>query len=275
MVEQNIPLGITIGLISYSSLYIGKGIQKSAIEGIKEESIKSKHSGVWIIGTILTAMPVFIQWAALAFAPVNLIAPLEGFGLLVLLIFSYVVLKERINPVQAVGAFCIITGTVFVTLFSSRMELLPVTEFSLGPLLIIAAVLFTAEGVAILISKKNSYRFGGPVIGFAAGTMMAFQTFTKRLSLITDIRVIVTAVVFIFAILTLVVTQFGFVKAKANEVVLAFTSASILIASLLGSVVLHESVAVIQYGGMASIIIGVFLLIFFKKEIAYEKQLET
>lgn len=268
MVEQNIPFGITIGLVSYTSLYIGKGIQKFAIEGIKEkQSIKNKHSGVWIFGTVLTALPVFVQWAALVFAPVNLIAPLEGFGLLMLLIFSFFVLKEKINHIQAVGALCIIMGTVFVTLFAARTVVQPVAEFSIVPLIIIAGVLFTGEGAAILLSKKRDYRFGGPIIGFAAGTMMAFQTFTKRLSLLTDIRLLVTAAVFLFAVLTLVVTQFGFVKAKANEVVLAFTSASILVASLLGSVVLGESPAGIQYGGMAAIIIGVFLLMLFKREV--------
>ncbi|MCD6570284.1 MAG: hypothetical protein J7L53_06235, partial [Deltaproteobacteria bacterium] len=70
--DGRILFGLILGVISYISLYTGKGIQKYAIEGFKADrtiKIKSKHSGIWIFGTILTALFMFIQWAALNYAP--------------------------------------------------------------------------------------------------------------------------------------------------------------------------------------------------------------
>lgn len=62
MADENIIIGLIIGIVAYLSLYIGKGIQKYAIEGIKEEnSVKNKNSGIWVIGTILTGLYMFIQ----------------------------------------------------------------------------------------------------------------------------------------------------------------------------------------------------------------------
>lgn len=86
---RDLFLGVFIGVFAYIILYIGKGIQKYAIEGLKvDKKVKSKHSGVWIFGTILTSSFVFVQWIPLSLfhTPMNLIAPLEGIGLITLLI---------------------------------------------------------------------------------------------------------------------------------------------------------------------------------------------
>jgi len=75
--EFMVFIGLIIGILAYVLLYLGKGIQKYAIEGLKiDKSIKFKHSGIWIFGTVLTTTYFFVQWAALFFAPINIIAPL-------------------------------------------------------------------------------------------------------------------------------------------------------------------------------------------------------
>ncbi|MGV9205958.1 MAG: hypothetical protein ACOC44_18265 [Promethearchaeia archaeon] len=49
-------------------------------------------------------------------SPVNLIAPLEGLGLAVLIIFSYFVLKESISKTQIGGIVFILTGIIIITI---------------------------------------------------------------------------------------------------------------------------------------------------------------
>lgn len=259
-IEPNATLGLVIGFISYVSLYMGKGVQKLAIEGIKVQTLRSKHTGIWVFGTVLTALPVFIQWAALAFAPVNLIAPLEGFGLLSLLIFSILVLKESITRKRIIGSANIIIGTILVAMFARPPELAQHNTISLSMLFIIAVPLLCLEIVALLISRKHTYRFAGPLIGFTAGTCMALQTLFKRISVIPELRVFAAVFVFIFTPLTLIVTQFGFVKAKAGEVVPLFTSGSILIATVFGVVILDEALHILQGVGIVLIITGIFFL---------------
>jgi uncharacterized membrane protein len=261
MIRQNILLGIVIGLISYSSLYLGKGIQKLAVEGIKGAgTLRSRHSGIWIFGTVLTALPVFIQWAALLFAPVHLIAPLEGFGLIVLVLFSRTVLKEELSLSGILGIAGIITGTLLVTLRAETAEISGGSLLRYGPLFLLAGGVLAGEGLLVLLSLKKRWGMLGTLIGATAGSFMALQTFTKRLTVLPEIRLAATAAVFISAVMTLVVTQYGFVKAKASRVVPAFTSTSIVFATLLGFVVLRERLLAVQTIGIALIIAGVIVL---------------
>lgn len=267
MSSPKIIIGLLIGLCSYTSLYLGKGIQKLAIEGIKEKrSFKSKYSGIWIVGTILTALPVFIQWTALIYAPVHVIAPLEGIGLIILLLFSYYVLNEKITAIEIACISLIIGGTVIIAFFSKYADKIAHEDFSLGLYAWMTVGVLVVESAAILISRKFCYRFGGILIGFTAGTFMAFQTVSKRISIIPEVRFLAVVLTFIFAIMTLVFTQFGFAKAKANRVVPSFTSASILIATILSVYVLNEKIVLLQMCGIVVLIVGIVGLSVFKQE---------
>jgi drug/metabolite transporter (DMT)-like permease len=264
---EGIIFGIIIGIIAYVCLDVGKGIQKYAIEGFKEDkTVKSKNSGIWIFGTILTSLYMFIQWAALFFAPINLIAPLEGIGLVVLLIFSYYVLKEQITKIEIVGVICIIAGTVVITLFNPNTGEINATDFNLNTFLLFALPILGIEVIAIIISKFKDYKFAGLIIGTTAGTLSALQTFTKRVTAIPEFFLIFTGIMFTTAVLTLAVTQFALAKANANVVVPCFSSASIVLATLSGVIALTELIEPIQILGIAVIVLGVIFLTAFKKK---------
>ena len=96
---------------------------------------------------------------------------------------------------------------------------------------------------------------------------MAFQTVTKRITAIpnTTLSIIFTFVTFLFAIITLLTTQYAFAKAKANLVVPSFTSASILLAIITSSISLSEIIIEIQLVGFVLIVFGVVLLTAFSK----------
>lgn len=267
MADENIILGFTIGLIAYIVLYIGKGIQKYAIEGFKEEkTIKSKHTGIWTAGLIMTTAYMFVQWAALAFAPINLIAPLEGVGLIILLIFSYYILKEDINKIEIAGVFLIIGGTVIITMLNPNTGQLNPSDFNLVLFLSFCLPITVIEGVTILISKFKGWKYAGLIIGVTAGTLNAFQTFSKRVTLIPEFTFIFTMLTFLFSIFTLLATQFGFTKANANVIVPCFTSASIILATITGVMALNELIEAIQILGIILIIIGIICLTAFKKK---------
>jgi drug/metabolite transporter (DMT)-like permease len=128
------------------------------------------------------------------------------------------------------------------------------------------------EGVAILISKFNDYKYAGVIIGLTAGTFMAFQTFVKRVTAISEYFMLFTLISFVLAGLTLVATQFGFTKAKANVVVPSFTSASLILATLTGAIALSEIVEAIQIVGIVLIFVGIICLTAFKKEETRENE---
>ncbi|MHA1514025.1 MAG: hypothetical protein ACTSPF_00665 [Candidatus Heimdallarchaeaceae archaeon] len=261
--NSDLFFGILIGLIAYVLLYIGKGIQKYAIEAFKvDKTIKSKHSGVWIFGTVLTALFVFIQWIPLTVfhTPTYLIAPLEGVGLVSLLIFSFIVLKEKITKLELIGVTLIITGTILINLVVTNPVELLLTDFQLSPFLIALGILFLPTIVFCIIAYRKPSKFKGVILGFTAGSFMAFQTLSKRISDINELALIFTFVMFAFATITLVLTQYAFTMAKANVVVPSFSSASIIVTIILGTLVINESIKPIQIAGLCCIVFGIIVM---------------
>lgn len=268
--DLRIWIGLITGIIAYAILYLGKGIQKYAIEGYKDDSkikVKSKNTGWWIFGTILTAANMFIHWVALLFAPINIIAPLEGLGLVVLIIFSYYVLKEKIAKIQIIGVFGIIAGTFLGTFFNTNTGDIEYSDFNITTFIIFTFIILTSEFIIAFISKFKSKKLYGMTLGIIAGTFMAIQTLTKRITAIPDSTLILvfSLITFLMSILTLLFTQIAFSKANANLVVPLFTSLSIILAIIGGSLSLNESLVILQYPGILIIVIGVILLTGFGK----------
>lgn len=251
-------------------LYLGKGIQKYAIEGLKvDKSIKSKHSGIWIFGLILTTSYMFVQWIALFLAPINIIAPLEGIGLIVLVLFSYYVLHEDIYKIQIIGIILIIVGISFITIFNHNVGEISIDDLSLPLLLTFSLSAIVCEVALIFISKLKNYLAAGLIFGVTAGTFNAFQTVSKRITAIPDptITLIYTFITFLTAALTLLITQLAFAKSKANIAIPCYTSTSISFAVILSLIGLNEEIVLLQVFGIIIVIFGVICVSAFNKEI--------
>jgi len=125
------------------------------------------------------------------------------------------------------------------------------------------------EGILIIISKLKEYKAAGLIIGFTAGTFMAFQTVSKRITAIPNpfLKLAFSIITLIIALITFFVTQFAFSKAKANMVVPCLTSASISLSILIGVIVLNESILIMQIIGIIIVICGIVCLTAFRKEI--------
>ena len=263
---NGIIIGFFIGIIAYTLLYLGKGFQKYGIEILKEEK-SLKNSIIWIFGTILTSLYMFIQWLALLYAPINIIAPLDAFGLIILMLFSYFVLKEGVKRIEIFGIVFISLGTILITLFNYNLGDVQLNDFNSLSFIIIISVFVGFEMILFLIVKLNAKNYLGLVLSILAGTFMAFQTVTKRITAIPDktITLIFTFITFAMATLTLIFTQYAFAKTKANLAVPFFTSTNILIAIVIGSISLNESINLFQIIGIIVIICGNIFLTAFKK----------
>lgn len=275
--NKELFLGVLIGLIAYISLYIGKGIQKYAIEGFKDEkTIKSKHSGIWIFGTLLTALFVFIQLIPLTVfhTPMNLIAPLEGVGLVSLLFFSFFVLKESISKTEILSVVLIITGTILINLATKDPVELEHTDFNLNSFLIALAILLFLSIPLVIFAFRKPSNFIGIMLGFNAGCFMAFQTLSKRIMDIGELALIFTFVMFAFATITLAITQFAFTMARANVVVPSFATTSIILTIILGIFVIDEIIVSIQIAGICCIVSGIIVMNLFQKNSITEKETE-
>ncbi|MFX1313929.1 MAG: hypothetical protein ACFFHD_15165 [Promethearchaeota archaeon] len=263
-------LGFFIGISAYLILYLGKGIQKYAIDGLRiYKLIKKKTYRIWIFGTILTTAFFFLEWVSLIFAPINIIAPLGGVGLLFMLPFSYFILHEEVYNIQIIGSLLIILGTIFVTFFNPNSGKIYLKDFNLPLLLTFSIPIIIVEMIFVLISRLNGYAGAGLIFGITAGTFNAFQTVSKRISAIPEpiISSVFTCIAFLMALLALLFTMYGFSKAGANVVVPCDISADISTAVFISLFAVNEKIEIIQIFGIIIIILGVAFVTGFRKRI--------
>lgn len=122
-------LAIFLGILSYSMLNIGMGLQKkgaASLPKIEQQSfIKNLRNfftnKFWVIGFILVQVQWFFLTLALDFASVSIVTPLMSVGMVALVIFAYFFLKEPITKVEIIGIVAIIIG-IAVLGVTSREE---------------------------------------------------------------------------------------------------------------------------------------------------------
>ncbi len=115
----------------------------------------------------------------------------------------------------------------------------------------------------------------GIILGFTAGSFMAFQTLSKRIMDIGELALIFTFVMFALATVTLAITQFAFTMARANVVVPSFATASIILTIILGVFVIDEHIVTIQIIGVLFIVIGIIVMNLFQKSSKEEEEEEN
>ncbi len=211
----------------------------------------------------------FLEWVSLIFAPINIIAPLGGVGLLFMLPFSYFILNEEVYTIQIIGSLLIILGTIFVTFFNPNSGEIYLKDFNLPLLLTFSIPIIIVEMIFVLISRLNGYAGAGLIFGITAGTFNAFQTVSKRISAIPEpiISSVFTCIAFLMALLALLFTMYGFSKAGANVVVPCDISADISTAVFISLFAVNEKIEIIQIFGIIIIILGVAFVTGFRKRI--------
>ena len=277
MDDWNIPLGLILAVVAYVCLYLGKGVQKFALVGYTHDGAtpgeKGKNVGIWIGGLVLTGSFMFIHLFALNYAPISSIAPFEGLGLIILCLFSYFILKEPIDHMKFIGMILIVIGLILTAIFMPDPGVKP-TYFNSTLFLIFLGVIMGVFIILGLYSKYNKYVAAGLVFGSFAGAFMCFQTLTKRITLLPGYWYFIF-IMFGFAAATLIMTNFGFLKADAVVVVPSFTAMSIMLPTLLAIFIFNEPTVISQWIGIIIIVIGVIFLTAFSPTGQIEKSENT
>jgi drug/metabolite transporter (DMT)-like permease len=171
-------------------------------------------------------------------------------------------LKESISKSHIYGIIFIIIGTIQITLFNENPSTIPISALNFEVLIVFSLIIIIIEIIVFILSKYYKLSVIGFISGIMAGTFMALQTVSKRItaipnSLISTIFVLIT---FIMAILTLFMTQYAFTKTNANIVVPCSTSSSIILAILIGVISLNEYLVINQIIGIIILVGGIIVL---------------
>jgi len=188
MDELLFSISIFSGLFSFSLYNIGFVLEKKAIQKLPSE-IRDKTSfmvkailtnPLWIFGLVLTILSVGFYFIALMWAPLSAIAPLAGFGLIVLVIYAHIDLKESLKRLEILSIALIIIG---ISTSSYLISLSNVSidwnqwkdlSHSLNGYLIFGISIFVGLAI-ILFPFLMKKKFSGYNIAFFAGIIAGIQ----------------------------------------------------------------------------------------------------
>ena len=108
-------LGICLGCIGSLSINIGNNLQA---KGHAEAG--GGTSPMWRLGTAVFFLASIVQFAAFAFAPASIVAPLESLQFVANLAFAKWVNLQTITPRMYIGTVLILIGTVIAVSFGPR-----------------------------------------------------------------------------------------------------------------------------------------------------------
>jgi uncharacterized membrane protein len=190
MDELLFSISILSGLISFSLYNLGFAFEKKAIQKLPSQ-VREKTSSMikailvnplWLMGLFLTILSVGFYFVALMWAPLSAVAPLAGFGLVVLVIYAHIDLKESLKKLEIISIVLIIVGiSVSSYLISLSNDSIDWNQWktlahSLDGYLVFGSSVFVS---LVIISFpflfKKKFSFSGYDIAFSAGIIAGIQ----------------------------------------------------------------------------------------------------
>lgn len=205
-------LAITFGIISYSLVNIGLALQKKGatlLPKIEKTSfwlnLKNFFSNkFWLVGILCTNISFVFLAIAMNQGPLSIVAPMQGVGLTVLLIFSFFYLKEKITIWEVIGIITIIVGIVILGVTKSPSE----TTYSIFEInqlflqtksIVFLCVLSTLVFTSVIFSVLRKFQFASIIFGLGGGILSGLGAiFTKAYMSAIDFSNFSSSIIFAF-----------------------------------------------------------------------------
>lgn len=181
-------LGLAIGLINTTLLHLSKGMQQLGIQRIRSGGTPSaetrwfRRPGMAIYGAGFVINNTNGLWLVLGnrFAPPSYMTSMYGFGLLGLLWFSQLFLKEEVRPMQYLGAVSVALGTGMLFADGISRPAVSMAEASVpGLFAVVVGYASLSILAAALVSRRSGSFVIGLVFGAASGGLAALDPLLK------------------------------------------------------------------------------------------------
>ncbi|MCP4761081.1 MAG: hypothetical protein GY870_04815 [archaeon] len=278
----NVFLSLIFGLISTFTLHLSKSMEKHGIEifdqmrqkiGIDEsldENKGLKKPSIYIIGLIIhQTMPI---WATLATGGKNVVyTSVFPIGMVITLLYSNKILKEKINRIQWIGSMIIIIGTVIIGIENIfRAELNENLQIGLSFNIIIIFSIICILGMVIAYRKNNPIVVG-IIFGIVSGGIGCLDPVMKDIAQeVTGIGFLPTTplgwVIYMMSFsmggVGLIVTQWGFARDAKSSVLIPFFNSAYIIIPIIIYVIAQPGfdLTVITIIGIILTLIGIFFV---------------
>ncbi|GAB4310371.1 MAG: hypothetical protein Kow0069_10470 [Promethearchaeota archaeon] len=289
---MSLVLGIFLAVLSYTMLNVGFVLEKKGaaqLPNIEDTDVKSNlrnfaTNKVWLVGFALTAIQWWIYLVALNYAPLSVVAPFMGVGMVVLTVFSHYYLGEQITRVEGVAIAVTVSGLVVVGASSVEtgqalsLEEMPAVVFQPVGLVFVLSLTASIAGL-VLITVRLRYKFADVLLGVASGFCAGIgNVFSKAIApAFNDLLDSLAAFVFwAFLFLagagnfgSMILQNLGFQKGRAVVVGPVFSVMTIVLPTLAGVLVFNEWAllplvnCVIQIAGIGVVSVGILVLSWF------------
>jgi drug/metabolite transporter (DMT)-like permease len=282
---SNAILGISLMLFSSALNSIGGVIEKKAVDSLppmEQQTVGSNVKGVvsnklWWIGWLGTTSAIILNIIALGQADLTLLQPLQGFGLIVLVIFSHYYLGEKIHKQEIIGILIAIVGTIILGLTANEsIEYTTIDSVLKNYSQINAYLCFIILSVLIfglwIYSVKSGYKGAGVIFALIAAIFSVLgMTFSKGLFTILEMTSfsdtlslwqswILLILFLIGSGMALATQQISFQKGKSIVVNTVFNLCTIGLPFITGWMVFNEFISFEKIIALIIILIGSFLL---------------
>ncbi|MHA2495914.1 MAG: hypothetical protein ACXAEI_10530 [Candidatus Hodarchaeales archaeon] len=269
--QSLILLGISLALAASVLQNLGMGFQKLGFERLKPLSSRDPlldrifRAKVWILGTAMT----FFSWgfflAALGYIGISIVQPILIGGLIFLVAFAIIFLKEQILPKEGVGIAICALGTLFVTLEAEKIKRDPDTWDTFVLFGFMCLMLILALAVMLhsqLILRKHPLAAGGAVSGIftGLGAMFARSLTLEETNPINFIFSVHFWLLILFQASSFAVLQGAFHRERAVTVVPLYGGFAVLVPVIAGILVFGEKMGWFLLTGVIFVIIGIYLL---------------
>lgn len=172
-------IAMVIGIVGTFLFHLSKGVQKHNVQALNSIAQAVKHWDKQIIlqldrGQLLfyalavamnATLPVGV-WLASAFAPPSYFTSMFGLGLIVLMLYSAHIIKEKIKVTEYWGAFSIIVGTFILGLESIHRPRSNMGDINRDTVYIFISIYLIVILLLMAFARKKNT---SAVIGFAFG----------------------------------------------------------------------------------------------------------
>lgn len=263
-------LGLGFGMIAALMMNVGKGVQKQKVRVLtKGREILAPQNrrdfAIWSMGLLLTVSSTlpFSLGLKLSKSP-SAISAMTGIGLIGLVIYAVKVIGEPVDTRDRVGIAAVVVGTSVLGYLGGGTA--SGRQFADLALALTVISLLLIGGIACLAARRWP-RMHGVAYGATAGICIGIALFLGDAALVrsdgslTDqLRNPYPYLALLIAAAATVITQFGFLKGRALEVVPAVNTAIILIPIILEGVIYGALPSATQLGLTLVVLTGVILL---------------
>jgi drug/metabolite transporter (DMT)-like permease len=268
--EGKLWLAITLAIVASANLNVGKAIQKWKVKvlGDRRQLLAPGHRKdfvVWICGVLLTMSATILYSLALKYSPKpSLVSSMNGVGMIGLVLFAWLVLKERLGIQEFAGAALVLIGATVMGLFEVPPRL--GQHINLEGMIFIEAILLAIAGPAAYWSWRTHKLHGlafGTLVGILLGTAVIFGKLALVAAgndFIGQLKTPYPYVALFVGLIALILTQLAFWRSTAMVVVPTMNSVMILSPALFQYFVLNQTMQPLQYLASALIVGGVVCL---------------